>query len=158
MRFATAVTGSAATAEDVMQETFLAAYRHAGDFRGDASVKSWLMTITFRQALKSGRKRSGEPKEMEPLDALGAAAGWGAEEDPAAALDRHEGRAMLRTAMEGLSEEDRTMLVLRDLEGLSGKEVAQALDLSLAAVKSRLHRSRLHLAAALRRLGYQHGA
>ena len=87
-----------------------------------------------------------------PLPELGEAAGWGSE-SPEAEVLRAERRARLARALDALAPEDREVLVLRDLEELTGEETAAALGLSLAAMKSRLHRARLRLAAQLRRNG-----
>jgi RNA polymerase sigma-70 factor (ECF subfamily) len=89
----------------------------------------------------------GEPASFEPLETLGVQAGWG---DDGAALESLARRDLLRRALRRLRPDDREILVLRELEGLPGAEVAEMLELTLAAMKSRLHRARLRLAAALR--------
>jgi len=148
-RYARTLCRSEAQAEDVLQDTFIAAMRHADDFRGAGSVRGWLLTIARNRAFTAQRKRSGEPAHFEPLDALGVEAGWGAED----ALEVLARKDALRQAMATLDPEDQEILTLRELEGLSGPEAAEVLGLSLAAMKSRLHRARLKLAAALRKGG-----
>lgn len=157
-RFARAITRDAAAAEDVLQETFLAALRSAGAYRGEASVKTWLLTIARNKAYRAGRRRSGQPERFESLEALGAEAGWGALDSVDAVLIERQRRELFSRALAGLAPEDREMIVLRDLEGLGGEQVAELLRISLAAVKSRLHRARLRLAARVRQEGVQHGA
>lgn len=156
-RFARAVAGDEVAAEDAVQETFLAALRSAGSFQGEGA-RAWLLTIARNAVHRQHRRRAGEPPRFEPLDALGAAAGWGAEDDgPEAALLDAERRAAFGAALDALSPEDREVIVLRDLEGLSGDEAAAVLGLPLATMKTRLHRARLRFAAALR-TGAPHGA
>ncbi len=152
-RFARAVTDTAAQAEDVLQETFLAAFRSAGTYRGEAPVRSWLLAIARNKARRLGRPRAGAPDHFEPLDVLGQRAGWGSEDDPEAAAIDVQRREHLAAVLDQLSPEDREVLVLRDLEGLAGVEVASMLGVGLAAMKSRLHRARLRFAAALREGG-----
>ena len=85
---------------------------------------------------------------MDPLEALGAAAGWGGEADFSHRFDVEE---ELEWALNQIPAEERQVIVLRDLDGLTGEETAEALELSLAAMKSRLHRGRLRLMAVARR-------
>ena len=152
-RFARAATESSAAAEDVLQETFLAAWRAAGSFEGRSAARTWLLTIARNQAWHHRERASRLPvDDGAELPELGEAAGWGAESPEAGAL-RSERRALLARALEALAPEEREVLVLRDLEELTGEEAAAALGLSLAATKSRLHRARLRLAAELRRDG-----
>lgn len=151
-RFARAATGGPAEAEDVLQETFLAAWRAAGTFQGRSAVRTWLLTITRNQAWHQ-RERAGRlPIDDVPLPELGEAAGWGSQSPEEGAL-LSERRDRLARALSALAPEEREILVLRDLEELTGEETAAALGIGLAAMKSRLHRARLRLAAQLRRNG-----
>lgn len=138
-----------ATAEDALQETFLGVWRGAGSLDGDAPVRSWILGIARRQAARTWRRRAGEPDHTEPLADLGKAAGWGGP-DPELAASRAEQDHLLHAALDRLPAEDREVLTLRDLEGLSGPEAADALGIGLPALKSRLHRARLRLMAELR--------
>lgn len=150
-RFARALAGNEGAAEDALQETFLAAWRGAGSFRGESSVRSWLLTIARNAVHRQHRRRVDEPQQMESLSALGAAAGWGTDdEDPERIALRQESRELLLRAFARLTAADREILALRDGEQLSGEETAAALGLSVAAMKGRLHRARLRLAAGVR--------
>ncbi|MBW2457951.1 MAG: sigma-70 family RNA polymerase sigma factor [Deltaproteobacteria bacterium] len=149
-RLARALTASDSEAEDALQETFLAAYRHAVTFRGDAAVRTWLLRIARNAAARQRRRRAGEPAAHQPLHELGEAAGWGADNDPEEQLSELERRRELERGLDSLSPTDRTVIILRDLEGLNGPETAEVLGLSLAAMKTRLHRARLRLMAAVR--------
>jgi RNA polymerase sigma-70 factor (ECF subfamily) len=84
-----------------------------------------------------------------PLEDLGLQAGWGGSSFSETFLENLARRDTLEKALERLSPEEREVLVLRELEGLSGVETARMMELSLAAMKSRLHRARLRLAAVL---------
>jgi len=149
LRIATAACGDPSTAEDALQQTFLSAYRNASSFRGDASVRTWLLTIARNAAFRLRAKTDREELLEEPLLTLGIDAGWGSD-DPEAIAIAAERKETLRAAMSTLSAEDQEVLILRDLEGLRGAEAAEVLGISERALKSRLHRARLRLAVALR--------
>jgi RNA polymerase sigma-70 factor (ECF subfamily) len=151
-RLARVVTGDDTAAEDVLQETFLAALRGAAGYRGDAPVTSWLYAIARHAARRLARRADQVPSEPRTIEALGAAAGWG-RPDVEVMLAAAEDRASLEAALAALNLEDREVIALRDLEGESGDDTARTLGLTVAAMKSRLHRARLHLAAELRRRG-----
>jgi RNA polymerase sigma-70 factor (ECF subfamily) len=149
-RLARGIVGRDA-AEDVVQQTFLAAFRGAGAFRGEASVRTWLLTIARNTAYRAGRKASARRDEV-PMFELGVEAGWGSE-TPERLASLAERRERLERALAVLNDEDREIVILRDVEQLKGEEAAEALGIGIAAMKSRLHRARLRLAAALRREG-----
>lgn len=135
-------------AEDVLQQTFLSAWQHVQHFRGDASVRTWLLTIARNAAFSRRARRSKEPVDVLPIEELGVRAGWGA--DPEALAIAGERRDLLDEEWKRLTAEDQEILTLRDLEGLSGEETAHMLAITLPAMKSRLHRARLTLAARVR--------
>ena len=148
LRLATAASDPS-TAEDAMQQTFLSVYQHAASFRGDASVRTWVLTIARNTTYRlRGKTQREEPVEEPPME-LGVDAGWGSE-DPEAIAIAAERRGALRRAIAMLSPEDQEVLILRDLEGLRGAEAAEVLGVGERALKSRLHRARLRLAALLR--------
>lgn len=158
-RFARRLTHDDALAEDVLQETFLTALKKVGGWRGEGTCKGWLFAIARSQVLMARRRRSGEPETFDDVEAgpelpqLGLEAGWGSAMDPEALASRMEAQVQLERALSALPEGDRAVIALRDLEGLSGEDTAQALGLSLAAMKSRLHRARLALVAQVKRGG-----
>ena len=152
-RFAMTMTRNEALAEDVLQETFLSAYRAWGTFRGEAHVRTWLFTIARNAALRLMRRRAGEPAAFDDVSALGESAGWGTPELPDEVLARREQRACLKRTLSQLSDPDREVIVLRDVEGFTTTETAQILAISPAAVRSRLHRARLKFLATLRQGG-----
>lgn len=134
-----------------MQQTFLNVYQHAASFRGDSSVRTWLLTIARNTVFRLHGKTQREELVEEPLMQLGLDAGWGSD-DPEAIAIAAERKGALRKALSLLSAEDREVLILRDLEGLRGSEAAEVLGIGERALKSRLHRARLRLAVALRGL------
>jgi len=151
-RFASAIASSPTAAEDALQDAFLGAWRGAKSFRAEAPVRNWLIRIVRNAVYRQHRHRADEPAGTEALSELGAAAGWG---DPEAAALGRESREVLALAMEQLESADREILLLRDIEDLPGAEVASILGLSLAAMKTRLHRARLRLATKVRSV-YEH--
>jgi RNA polymerase sigma-70 factor (ECF subfamily) len=151
-RFVRTLTPDQSRAEDALQETFLAAWRGAAEFRAESSVRTWLFAIARHAVDRQFRRRAGEPPAAEyvPIDALGVMAGWGEAANPEAALARREESAVVRRALDALGDDDRRVLVLRDLEGLDGPEAAAVLGIGIGALKTRLHRARLRFAARFR--------
>lgn len=146
-RYLRSLGSDEAGAEDALQETFLAAWRGAATYGGGPSARGWILTIARNALRRAHRRRVDEPAAFEPLEVLGRQAGWGSGEE---VLERLARRDLLERALESLSPDDREILVLRELEGLDGREVADALEIGVPAMKSRLHRARLRLVAALR--------
>lgn len=144
-----------ADAEDALQEAFVAAWRGAAGFRGGGSARSWLLAVARNALSRLHRRRMGEPDRFEPIDrvdALGVRAGWGSVADPDPLLERLARRELVERALATLPDPERETVVLRDVEGLTGAEVAEVTGVTLAAMKSRLHRGRLRLAASLMEL------
>ncbi len=132
--------------DEAAQDTFVQAWRNLHRFRGEAAPFTWLYRIAVNEALQRTRRKRLELSPLDPEDVEQRAQG-GAGRTPAAdaeAADR-EALAFLTARMRALPEEARVPLVLRDIEGWSYEEVAAVLDLSVAAVKSRIHRARLQL-------------
>jgi RNA polymerase sigma-70 factor (ECF subfamily) len=144
LRFATRSCGSEADAADALQEGLLAAWRGAASFRREASARTWIFQIVLHACRRRGRRRAGEPEQHAPLEVAAELAGPDAPDATVAA--RQVGTA-LEQALASLSPPAREVLLLRDVEGLSGAETAAALSIDLAAMKSRLHRARLELKA-----------
>jgi RNA polymerase sigma-70 factor (ECF subfamily) len=140
--------GNAAEAQEVAQEAFLRAHHGLADFRGDAKLSTWLYAITSRLCLNrlAGGDRRLVRQGEETLLRLSDEA-----RRPDAALERSELEAALQRAIAELPEERRIVVVLRDIEGLAYEEIAQALDLELGTVRSRLHRARADLKEKLER-------
>jgi RNA polymerase sigma-70 factor (ECF subfamily) len=137
------ITGSPPDAEDAVQEAFLSAFRHLGQFRGESNPRTWLYRITVNAALQRVRERPLREYLEEPSALVDYPEDWSRRaEDPATVAEL---RAQVETALSNLAPDFRAAVVLRDVEGLSAREAAQILEISEAALKSRLHRGRLLL-------------
>ena len=150
------ITANEQDAEDVTQEAFLSALEHLPDFREESSFGTWLSRIATHAALKLLRKRKGLPTESLDATAEDGAlphpeyiADW--RESPERLVQRHETARLIDDALAELDEGHRVVFLLRDVEGLSVKETADALSLSEANVKVRLLRARLQLREHLTR-------
>lgn len=155
-RLAKHITQNDEDAEDVLQETFLKAYEHLGNFHGQSKFYTWIVRIAVNESLMKLRKRKSDrtvPLD-EPLDTgedtvVREIAVW--DEDPEQQYSREELGRILQEAIETLRPSFRTVFVLRDIEELSTEETAEALGISVPAVKSRLLRARLQLREKLSR-------
>jgi len=138
-----------ADAEDAAQEAFLKAFRNLEKFRGEAKFSTWLISITLNEA--RSRLRQKKTAKTDSLDELNEGGhmspallrDW--REIPSAALERQEVRLLLQDAITDLPHIYREVFVLRDMEDLSVNQSAEALGISVAATKVRLHRARLML-------------
>lgn len=137
-------------AEDVLQETFIKAYNHLPNFRGNSKISTWLYRIATNEALMMLRGRKvnplsidepyeNAPEDQEPLQIMD----WCCL--PEHELMSDEARAYLDQAIEELSPSLRIVFILRDIEKLSTQETSQVLKISEAAVKTRLSRARMQL-------------
>ncbi|MFO1012035.1 MAG: RNA polymerase sigma factor [Planctomycetota bacterium] len=155
LRFARALAHDATEADDVFQRTFLAAWRGAKHARATPTARAWLFTIARREAARLGRRSADRAAREVSIEELGEHAGFGdVEHTPERMARACEERALVEDALRALDPDHREVLILRDVEGLTGDEAADVLGLTLAATKARLHRARLALACELRaRLG-----
>src|SRR5215831_5310789 len=155
-RLAQHITGNREDAEDVLQETFLKAYEHLDQFQGNSKFYTWIVRIAVNQALMKLRKRKTDKTVSidETIDTgedtlVREIAAW--DEDPEQRFSREELGEILDGAIENLDPLYRSVFVLRDIEEMSTEETAEALGLSVPAVKSRLLRARLQLREKLTR-------
>jgi len=155
-RLAQHITQNREDAEDVLQETFLKAYEHLDQFKGDSKFYTWIVRIAVNQALMKLRRRKTDKSVSldETIDTgedtiTREIAAW--DEDPEQRFSREELGEILDTAVDSLEPPYRSVFVLRDIEELSTEETAEALSLSVPAVKSRLLRARLQLREKLTR-------
>jgi RNA polymerase sigma-70 factor, ECF subfamily len=162
-RLAHRITGSREDAEEVAQDALWTAARKIQTFKGDSAFGSWLYRITANAAYMKLRARKVRAREIGLDDLLPALDGGSGHFEPmddwsprvdAEALNG-ELRRVLESAIDELPADYRTALVLHDVEGLSNPDIAEALGISLPAVKSRVHRSRLFLR---KRLAEYHAA
>ena len=156
-RLAFRMTQSEADAQEILQEAFLNAFQKLPNFRGEAQFSSWLYRIAANSALMRLRRKRRAPDTLpdEPLELTGpkfSAEGtfeaapysdWSQRADEKL-LSSELGKA-IDVAVKDLPDDYRTVFLLKDVDGLSNEEIADALDLTVPAVKSRLHRARLAL-------------
>jgi len=150
------LVGSAEDARDILQDVFVKAFENLERFRGGSSLYTWLFRIAVNTSLSHRRKRRWVP--------MGSAAANDGEEtgrpppaapasaDPADPLMAAETEALIQDAINGLDEEHRTIVVLRDVQHCDYREIADILDVPPGTVKSRLHRARLLLRERLKPL------
>jgi RNA polymerase sigma-70 factor (ECF subfamily) len=142
--------GNQQDAEDMLQETFIKAYRHVEDFDGRSSLSTWIYRIATNEALMALRRKrpdilsfdappAGDTEPQESLQIVD----WCCL--PEEEMMSSEGRAYLDQAVESLPHGLKVVFLLRDIEGLSTRETAEVLNLSEMAVKTRLSRARLRL-------------
>lgn len=155
-RLAQHITQNREDAEDVLQETFLKAFEHLDQFQGNSKFYTWIVRIAVNQALMKLRKRKSDKTVSidETIDTgedtvAREIAAW--DESPEERYSREELQSILSSAIDSLAAPYRAVFVLRDMEDLSTEETAEALDLSVPAVKSRLLRARLQLRDKLTR-------
>jgi RNA polymerase sigma-70 factor (ECF subfamily) len=152
-RLALRITGSKEDAEEVAQDALWAAGRKIHTFKGESAFGSWLYRITANAAYMKLRSRRAKANEIALDDVLPALDEGGVHFEPmddwSQRVDEQalggELRRVLEQAIDDLPPDYRTVLVLHDVEGVPNPEIAETLRLSLPAVKSRIHRSRLFL-------------
>lgn len=140
----TAICGSTAEAEDVVQEAFLQAYVKLDTFRSESRFYTWLYRIAFNLSVNLKRKR----KPNVSMEHVRESAGWDPESQEAApdyGLQMAERSQQLMAAIGRLADEFRQVLVLRELEGFCYETISEVLDLPIGTVRSRLHRARQQL-------------
>lgn len=141
---------------DAVQDAFLQAFKCCKDFRGQAQVSTWLHRITVNAALMRLRKRNRSERVsiesfLPTFDTTGhrqdVRPAWS--NSPAALLEQSELRSLVRQRIDELPSDYRTVVLLRDIEGMSTEETANVLGLNCGAVKTRLHRARMALRTLL---------
>ncbi len=147
-----AITGNQEDAEDAMQETFLKVYQHLGDFQRASRFSTWLTRIAINEALQSRRRRRTTESLDEPVMAdeemmPRQLEDW--HDDPEKIYSKQEIRQIVEEAIQSLAPIYREAFLLRDVEGLTTEEAAEALGLAVPALKSRLLRARLMMREAL---------
>jgi len=152
-RVVLSITRNDSEAEDVMQEAYVRAYQHLGEFEGKAKFSTWLTKIAVYEALSRVRRltRTGSPKSFsdESLDVMDTVKSD--ERDPERQMYDQELKLVLQRAIQSLPDSYRSVFVLRVVEGLDVNETAAALEISAESVKTRLHRGRALLRKELER-------
>jgi RNA polymerase sigma-70 factor (ECF subfamily) len=139
-------------AEDIVQETFLSAFRYLDSFREETKLKNWLFKIAARACLRKRRKKQCEPDQEIPLESFFYGEGsedryqipdWS--DDPSDNVLRSELKQIIDVAIQSLPHKYRLVFNLRDIEGFNTEETSEILGISIQSVKTRLHRARLAL-------------
>jgi len=152
-RFSLLVCGHADDADDAMQEALLKTYRFASQIKEPAAFRTWLYRTVKNACLIGRRRRVHEPAHMVSLDELMVTPDGSAQAmdvpasgpNPDEVMTNTRLRRSLRRALQKLPPEFRVIVFLREIEGLSTREVAEVVGISEANVKTRLHRARLYL-------------
>lgn len=152
-RLAVRITGSREDAEEAAQDAVWTIARKIETFKGDSAFGSWLYRVAANAAYQKVRSRKAKAREIALEDVLPAIEDNGRHFEPmddwSPRVDdgpvQAELRRVLEEAIETLPPDYRTALVLHDIEGMSNPDIGEALGISLPAVKSRVHRSRLYL-------------
>lgn len=145
-RFARRMCRHEADAEDVLQDALLSIATHLDAFEARSTLPSWAFAITRSACARRRRGKKNQPAEPEDVLATRPTG----EPSPLDAAEKHQLGALVTQALEALPDEHREVLLLRDVEGMSGQEAAAALGVSIDALKSRLHRARSALRDVLR--------
>lgn len=134
-------------AADVVQDSFVNAYQSLSSFKGDSEFFTWLFRIAFNAAVSSKRKKRpvvsidsgklGEPIPHPADESLGTR--------PDERMERNEDEVILQNALNQLSPDHRTVIVLKDIDGMKYEEIAEVLNVAIGTVRSRLNRARLEL-------------
>lgn len=152
--FAYRLSGNYDEANDIAAEAFVRVYTRIQSFRGDSAFLTWLFRIVTNVFLDARKRRRSRPAESleQLIDADDRALARHADEasvNPQAELERAERDELLQRAIASLPEYQRAMILLYHVEGMSYEEIAQAMDLPVGTVKSRLNRARRALREAL---------
>jgi RNA polymerase sigma-70 factor (ECF subfamily) len=137
--------------EDVAQDVFVQVHRHAGSFAGRSSFKTWLYAVAVNVCRRHTRREWGTRHVVESGDDDTLAAVPDASLGPLERMEKDEREALVRAAVERLAPAARTVLLLRDWEGLTYEQIAQVLAVPVGTVRSRLHNARAAIAQELAR-------
>jgi len=142
---AVALSGHAADAEDIVQETFAGAFRGLGAFQGRATVKTWLTRILIRQTARHHRAARKRKTTLVSLTETSHSDAW--RPSPQSAADA---RMDVTAAIKTLGPEHQEVVLLREIQGLSYEEMAEILEIPRGTVESRLFRARRELQKRLK--------
>ncbi len=140
-------------AADVSQDAFLRAFHRLSDFEGDAPFRAWLLQITHNAAINAAMRKVPDPVDSQ-LELADEHDPHDGERKPVESLERREQEGRMQLKLGSLRPSYRSLVVLRDIEGLRYDEIAEMLDMPVGSVKGRLHRARGELIELLRNNTY----
>lgn len=145
--------GDESEAEDLAQDVFLSVFRNAGEFREESSFTTWVYRIARNRTLNRIKylERRGRSTRRS-IDDLGDERLAGDDRSPHDELEGRQTSALIQAAIAELPEQQRAVLVLRDIDELAYEEITEITGLALGTVKSRIHRARTALARRLSRI------
>ena len=150
--FGLKMCGHLQDAEDIVQETFLNAFKYLNDFREETKLRNWLFKIAARVCFRKRRKKKFEPERELSLESFVVKDGLSSSYDipdfsnnPSEQLERNELKQIINKSILSLPPKYRFVFNLRDIEGFSTKEASEILGITAQTVKTRLHRARLFL-------------
>lgn len=153
LRLVGQIVRSREDAEDIVQESFVKAYLSLDSFRGQSSFYTWIYRIAFNMAIDFKRRvarRGGEAAPIEDIDTAKNIYTTTVSEIPSDTVNRKEQAIIITKALEDLSEEHRSVIVLREIDGLSYEEIAKVTGVTKGTVMSRLHYARKKMQGELR--------
>lgn len=144
-------------ARDAAQETFIAAYRNIGSFRGDAKVSSWLHRIAVNQCLTTMRRRKARPEDLIDEEQMASDRVFSVpmEKAPGGLAERNERIEAVRRAVNSLPFELREVVVMKEFEEMTFQEISETLSIPLSTVKSRVYTALRQLRAKLEKRGLE---
>jgi RNA polymerase sigma-70 factor (ECF subfamily) len=143
---ALAILRDRSDAEDAAQEAYLRAFRRASSYRGEGAVGAWLCRIAVRSAHDALRRAGRQRRLVERAQPAGASGDDPGSHDPAETL---RGRTEVESALRSLADEEREALVLKEIAGMTYREISESCGVPLGTVQSRIHRARQRLADVL---------
>lgn len=148
--------GNKDDAMDITQETFISAYKNIGAFEGRSKFNTWLYSIATNRAISAMRAKGSRPSAqmsaLEGDDGRSAFEPAAKTNTPVAQLEVTETQLQVQQAISELEEDYKTVVVLRDIQGLDYEEIGEVLNCSIGTVKSRLHRARTELRTKLAKM------
>lgn len=142
--------GNGEDAADVVQRAFINAYRKISEFKGDAAFSTWIYRIAFNQAISFRRENRRPAVSIHGKGEDGLIAEPADERAPGESMESEETQKKVREALDRLDEQDRQIIILKDLQGQSYDEIAAILQVPKGTVRSRLHRARMELKEKLK--------
>ena len=139
------ITHNEEDAQDVTQEVFIKVYKNLSSFNFKSSFKTWIYKVALNTALNTVKKRTRDTRKMEEYNDAAKGTSFHSDADP---VNSDDNDCTIEGILKGLNTDQRTCILLREVEGLSYKEIAYALNININTVRSRLKRARLALAAS----------